>query len=193
MKFGMRRGQQNGPDFAPGRPDGAAGRGFSKGVESKTDEELLRLALERDQLTADANLALSSELSRRGLNSEEKLREFRAGGESRRKALDRDIGRLFLTWNGFGRSRFWKCERRAASDAGLEEFTTTVFVVVLWVPLVPIGTFRVRGRTGFFSGPVHVLERLPLNWAQVVKVWAATLSIFFALAIALRAIPLLLR
>jgi hypothetical protein len=40
---------------------------FLRGYEARTDEELLRLALERDQLTADANLALSSELSRRGL------------------------------------------------------------------------------------------------------------------------------
>ena len=168
---------------------------FLREYESRTDEGLLRLALERDHLTADANLALSSELSRRGLDGGEKLREFRAEEADRRKALERDMGTLVnpWVWNGFGRWRFCKWDRKPASQSGFEEYTTTVFVVAFGIPLVPTGTFRVRGRKRFGGGQMHVIERLPLNWAQVVMVWAATLSAFLAFGIALRAIPLFIR
>jgi hypothetical protein len=168
---------------------------FLREYEGRTDEELLRLALERDQLTADANRALSSELSRRGLDGGDRLQEFRAEEEDRRKTLERDTGRLFFPWAqyGFGRWRFCKWDRKPASHPGFEEFTTTVFVVVFGIPLVPTGTFRMRRRKGFGGGQLHVIERLPLNWAQVVMVWAATLSVFLAFGIALRALPLFIR
>jgi len=41
--------------------------------QSKTDEELLRLALDSAELTPEANVVLNNELSRRGINSTERL------------------------------------------------------------------------------------------------------------------------
>jgi len=38
---------------------------------SKSDEELLRLALTSEQLTPEANVVLSGELARRGISSRE--------------------------------------------------------------------------------------------------------------------------
>lgn len=161
---------------------------FLRNYENRSDEELLRLELERDQLTPDATLALASELSRRGLTGGEKLREFREEEDDRRKALERDTGTLVnpWIWRGFGRWRFCKWDRKPADQPGFEEFTTTVFVIAFGIPLVPTGTFRMRCRKGFGGGRMHVIERLPLNWAQVVMVWAATLSVFLAIGIALR-------
>jgi len=44
---------------------------------SKTDEELLRLALEAADLIPEASVVLNNELSRRGINSAERLTAFR--------------------------------------------------------------------------------------------------------------------
>jgi len=46
--------------------------------QAKTDEELLRLAMESDQLTSDAQAHLTRELGRRGINAEQ-ISSFREG------------------------------------------------------------------------------------------------------------------
>jgi hypothetical protein len=49
---------------------------FAGKYEAKTDEELLRLAMDSDQLTADAQGCLASELAKRGISAE-RVRAFR--------------------------------------------------------------------------------------------------------------------
>jgi hypothetical protein len=46
---------------------------YAEEYEGKTDDELLRLALERAQLKPTANIALNAELARRRINTEERL------------------------------------------------------------------------------------------------------------------------
>ena len=58
---------------------------FAKEYQSKTDEELLRLAMDSEQLTSEAKAYLTSEFARRGINSE-RIRAFREVQE-----LPRDI------------------------------------------------------------------------------------------------------
>ena len=44
--------------------------------QSKSDEELLRLATDLDQLTSDARAALANELARRKIDGAENLKSF---------------------------------------------------------------------------------------------------------------------
>lgn len=151
-------------------------QGFARHYAEITDEELLRLALVPDQLTDDANLALNAELSARGLGKPEHLARFHTQEEERKREVARQTGQFFLIAPyGIGRMRFGRAARRFDSESGLEEFTTTVFTVLLWMPLIPTGTYRVLGKRGFRPRKIHVMEKLPLDWAQVGRVWAAAL------------------
>jgi len=51
---------------------------FSEDYQGKTDEELLRLAVDADQLIPEAKAALNAELARRRINDPQRLGAFRA-------------------------------------------------------------------------------------------------------------------
>jgi hypothetical protein len=63
----------------------------------------------------------------------------------------------------------------------MERFRTTVFVVLFWPPLIPIGTYLVERKREFLSNQMTVLERLPLDWEQVLKGWIVTAGSILAL------------
>jgi hypothetical protein len=145
---------------------------------SKSDEELLRLALTSEQLTPEANVVLSGELARRGISSREHMAAARRQEEERKAEIDRETGKLFFIHPyGIGRKRFGKAERSYHADSGIEQFKTTVFVVLFWLPLIPTGTYLVERKRAFLSGEMNVLERLPLDWEQVLRVWVVAASI----------------
>ena len=138
---------------------------------NKTDKELLRLALTPEELTQEANAALKNELARRRIDGRTHLDAARQEEEDRKAENDRSLGTLgFIPHFGVGRMRFGKGNRLYDSESGLERFKTTVFVVLFWFPLIPTGTYLVeRKRT--LPDKVSGLERLPLDWEQVLKVW----------------------
>jgi len=152
------------------------------------NDELLRLALVPEQLTDEANMALQAELRNRGLASTEHVEAFRKQEDERKQQIDRDPGQLFLIHSyGIGRMRFGMADRKVNPETGLGEFTTTVFVVLFWLPLVPTGTFRVQSRRHFFvRRQFTVLERLPLSWSQIIRVWAAAAACIALLVILLK-------
>ncbi len=63
----------------------------------------------------------------------------------------------------------------------MERFTTTVFVVFFYFPLVPTGTYLAERERGFFANPITFLEKLPLDWEQVLKVWVVAAGSLLAL------------
>jgi hypothetical protein len=157
------------------------------------DEELLRLALDAEQLTPDANGALKDELARRRINDAERLAEFRGEEEERKQEERRDTGQLFvLHAYGIGRKRFGKAERTYNSETQTERFKTTVFVLFFWLPLIPTGTFLVERKRAFLSNEMKILERLPLDWEQVLRVWIVASVVLLALIWLVRLLPLLL-
>lgn len=165
---------------------------FARHYAALTDEELLRLALTPDQLTDDAMLALNAELGIRRLATPEHLANFREQETERKREIARNTGEFFLRPYGIGRVRFGKAERKTDSESGLEEFTTTLFVVLFWLPLIPSGTYRVRllSTRGFLRRDIRVIDRLPLNWAQVWRVWATAAG---CIALLIAALYLLVR
>lgn len=168
-------------------------QGLAEEYEGKTDEELLRLALDPGQLTPQANVALNGELARRRINNAERLNASREEEEQRKEELKRDPGRLFVVhYYGIGRKRFGKAERIYNQETGMEQFKTTVFIVLLWLPLIPTGTFLVERKRALFSDEMTVLERLPLDWEQVLKVWVVASAALLTVIWVFKLLPLLL-
>jgi hypothetical protein len=138
---------------------------------SKTDKELLRLALTPEELTPEVNVALTSELARRRIDSESHLDAARQEEEDRKAENDRSLGTLgFIPHFGVGRMRFGKGGRLYDSETGLERFKTTVFIVLFWFPLIPTGTYLVE-RKRVLQNELIGLEKIPLDWEQVLRVW----------------------
>jgi hypothetical protein len=159
----------------------------------KTDEELLRLALDSADLTREANVMLNNELSRREINSAERLAAFRAEEEQRKQEERKEAGRLFVLHPyGIGRDRFGKADRVYDATTRVERFKTTVFVVLIWFPLIPTGTFLVEKKRSLFSR-VTILRRLPLDWEQVLQVWVVATGILLTIIVAFRFLPYFLR
>ena len=162
--------------------------------QSKTDEELLRLALDSADLTPEVNVVLNNELSRRGINSAERLTTFRKEEEQRKEEERKEAGMLFVLHPyGVGRDRFGKAERIYDPTTRIERFKTTVFVVLIWFPLIPTGTFLVEKKRSLFSGQVTILRRLPLDWEQVLQVWVVATGILLSIIISFRFLPYVLR
>ena len=152
--------------------------------QAKTDEELLRLALDAADLTPEANLVLNNELSRRGINTAERLAPFREAENRRKEEASKHTGSLFIIHPiGIGHLRFGKAGRVCDPATGRERFQTTIFVVLFWFPLIPTGTFFVEKRRSFFSNRLTILKRLPLDWRQVRRVWGAAIAILLSIII----------
>jgi hypothetical protein len=94
-------------------------------------------------------------------------------------------GSLFFTSRlGIGRWHFGKADYRYNSQNKIERFKTTIFIIILFIPLIPTGSYLVEKRKGFFSKKVLILEELPLDWWQVVRVWLAVAAGLLALSYA---------
>jgi hypothetical protein len=166
-------------------------RDFAKEYQSKTDDELLRLELVSEQLTPEANDALKGELSRRLINGTDRLSAFREQESQRKTEQAADPGRLFSIYS-IGRRRFGKAGYVYNSETEMERFTTTVFVVLLYFPLIPTGTYLAERKRGFFSNPITFLEKLPLDWEQVLKVWVVAAGSALAVIWIFKLLPRLL-
>lgn len=145
---------------------------FLKEYEAKSDEELLLLSIDPSQLTDEANSALLVELRKRGLASKEKIDQFRQQENERKQEEENSIGRLWINVRtGIGRKRFCKGDYRIDPSTGIEEFTTTVFILIFWMPLIPTGTYRVSRNKKSLFNQIRGIEKLALNWEQVMQVW----------------------
>ncbi len=159
----------------------------------RTDDELLRLAVDSEQLIPEANAVLRDELARRRIGNTERLKAFREEEAQRIEEQSRDPGKLFVVHTyGIGRKRFGKAERIYNPETGTEQFKTTVFVVLLWLPLIPTGTFLVERKPALFSNQMRVLQRLPLDWEQVLKIWVVASLTLLAVVWLFRFLPSIL-
>lgn len=150
----------------------------------KTDEELILLCVEKNELTVEAEEALRTEMSRRGL-SEKQADEQRADREyeqriENKKSTARELG-------SGGKVRYGKANRVLLLRTKRERFTTTVFFAPFaWFPLVPLATYRVEQLKKTCREKTIVLERLPLDWEQVLKVWVVSSGIVLLLMWAIK-------
>ncbi len=156
-------------------------QGLAEGYRDKSDKELLRLALIPEQLTTEASAALAGELTRRRIDSAAHLDAARREEQERKAENVRRLGTLgFVHFLGVGRMRFGKSERTYDPKSGIERFMTTVFIVLLCFPLIPTGTYLVEQKQSLPDELVG-LERLPLDWEQVLRVWVIAAGSILAL------------
>lgn len=154
--------------------------------QTKTDEELLRLALDDSDLTPEASLVLDNELSRRGIEKTERLVSFREEENQRKEEASKHTGSLFIIHPfGIGHVRFGKADRVYDPATRREQFKTTLFVMLFWFPLIPTGTFLVEKERSLFPKRLTILRRLPLDWKQVRRVWGVATGIFLSIIIGL--------
>jgi hypothetical protein len=93
----------------------------------------------------------------------------------------RNHGQFFLTYFGIGRWYLGKVDYSYDPQTGLERFRTTVFILLLYLPLFPTGSCLVEKKRGYFAKKVTILRKLPLDWRQVFRVWAVVAGGFVAL------------
>jgi hypothetical protein len=77
----------------------------------------------------------------------------------------------------------------SGADLDSEIQTSTRWIIFFWVPIVPISTWRfvdLGGTRGFFSSSrdYRIVQKVPLDWVQIMKTWvASTIAIFAVVGI----------
>jgi hypothetical protein len=138
---------------------------------SKSDDELLVIYSEADELTADAREALKAEMNRRGL-TEREASDYREeiAFENRREAKQKEHKKL----TGGSNRHFGRQNILLFPNTGRERFDTTFFYTFMYLPVVPIGSYRIERIKNRWREKVIVLGKLPLNWEQVLQAWVFT-------------------
>ena len=141
----------------------------------KSDDEILLLGVAIDELTPEAREALKTEMSQRGLTADtvEQLR-FDREFENRLAAKNKKASELKRY------TRFGKRDRVLLERTNRERFTTTFFIGFVYLPIVPVGTYRVEKLRDRWRGTMIILERRPLDWEQVLGAWVMSSGIAFA-------------
>lgn len=133
-----------------------------------TDDELTHLAEQRIELTEDAQQVLDGELARRRITSSD-VDAYRA--ESQRLDETRDSGlyreRVFHPY-GIGKKFYGKTNYSGDPDSEFEEFDSTLWLVILWLPAIPLASYSVkrdvRRRLRYlFARRVWIVRKLPRN------------------------------
>jgi hypothetical protein len=116
---------------------------FEAKYENLTNEELLRIAADREELVEEAAAALDVELQKRGLRQGQ-AQKFRRNLQ-RIEARD-TVGRLGLSFRGIGKQFLGASNYLADNVNQFEEFDSTLWGFVLYLPIFPLSTVRIRRR-----------------------------------------------
>lgn len=82
-----------------------------------------------------------------------------------------------FTFNGIGTKYYG--QREFLKDGS---FVTTEWIVFVYIPIIPIGSFRVlpTGKSSdfvLFTSNQYFVKRVPVSWRQVRNVYLATIGI----------------
>jgi hypothetical protein len=158
--------------------------------ETLTDDEVLQIATEREQLTDDARMLLDSELARRKLSitdiHSQKLAYERAEKLERARLGHRILSQSTFSRPGFGINLLGKRNIRRDPAGHFQEYDATQWLVVFWLPIFPIATCTVHrtlsrwfGLT--FKSDPQIIARHPRNWEQILLTWVKTAAVLLVL------------
>jgi hypothetical protein len=151
---------------------------FAAEYATKTDDELLRIASDLKSLVPEAQDALIAALRNRRLDSPARLAEFRKEERQRLEDEKINIGDLVLfVPPGMGRRMYGK--KNPAADG----YDATLFIVFLWFPLIPLGTYRIQELS---PESLCVLNKKALDWEQVFFIWMKAAVVVMAICLAVR-------
>lgn len=145
--------------------------------QSLSDQGLLSLASEGG-FTGEAREVLHQELARRNLKTGD-VKRFAAEtehGNLREEATERGGGYRLPGLQLFGRSYLNEVDRKDNIQVRTKWFT------ISGIPLVPIASYRFKCAGSSGKGPLAeaaltVIDRVPLNWAQVFMTWFKTAAL----------------
>jgi hypothetical protein len=151
-----------------------------------TDDELLNLAQQRDQLTQDASLAFDAELASRKLSHEE-VQSYARKTAAQERAIERQKTRSRFFYETRNKKFLGKKNRYRDPRKRIEEFDTTLWLVA-GIPLFPLSSYRVRRRFRSWLAPcpsrkLHLLETKQRDWEQILWTWVKTALLLLALCI----------
>jgi len=151
---------------------------FLAEYRTRTDDELLRIAAQSESLIPDAQRALATILKDRRLDSPATLMQFQEEERQRSYRETTSLTDLVLfVPPGMGRRMYGKKNRVG------NEYDTTLFIVFLWFPLIPLGTYRIREAS---QRSFCVLDRKLMDWKQVFLTWVKAAVIVIAISVAIR-------
>ena len=142
--------------------------------EKMSDGELMRVAMDRDELMPEALAPLDAQLAARGLKQKD-VSEF---GERYRAEVAADQPPSGISWRNWGSHPFGTAfhgKRDLKEMQNREQYQATKWFTAFFIPLIPLGTFIVHRTTTTWLGlfdDVRTLRKVPLDWEQVFKTWA---------------------
>jgi hypothetical protein len=142
--------------------------------EQISDGALMRIAMDRAELTPEALSALDAQLAARGLREA----EVDAFADTYRAEVAADEARYGVkpvSWQsrtGFGKALYGK--RNLVTMNNREQYQATQWVTFFFIPLIPLGTYIVhRATIGWLRWlDIRPLRKIPLDWEQVFQTWA---------------------
>ena len=147
---------------------------FAETYQHMSDGQLLQTARE-DGLLPEAKQVLDEEIRRRNL----KPGDLPNPDEVHHETLQEESKSRWLPWIGFGRTGFglYGHGQITQADHRSNLLVRTRFFVLAGFPLIPRASFRFRYPStakkwyGWDDSYGHVVERIPIDWHQVFRVW----------------------
>jgi len=154
-----------------------------------TLDELLNLAQDRDELTDEARLQLEAELAARKVTGQE-IESYARETAAQERVKQRRTERSSFLYETRNKQFLGKNNRYHDPRERIEEFDTTLWFTV-WIPIIPLGSYRIRRRFRKWWNPcpigkLHILGTRPLDWKQIFLTWGKTALIVLILELALR-------
>ena len=145
---------------------------FSAHYREMTVEQLMQVAHE-GELQPMAAEALATEMAARRI-TEPQRKEYAQYVAQQRLQLQYQEKSLSATRGvkiAFRGPRFLSVEDRSN---GIE--CRTRWLSILWIPLIPLGSFRVHANPPRVVPRYEILSKVELNWAEVLRVWSIEAS-----------------
>jgi hypothetical protein len=146
---------------------------LEKYYETLTDDELLNLKSEGG-FTSEAAVVLAKELAKRNLlGKQAKRNKLSKRIELHEEVRERGGGYRMPGLQLFGRSYLNDADRKANIQVRTKWFT------ISYIPLFPIASYRFKcsassDKWAGANSVQNVINRVPLDWAQVLMTWIKT-------------------
>jgi hypothetical protein len=148
---------------------------FAAQYRALSDEAITQLASEGG-LRPEADVALREEMRKRSIGTKE-VRSLRV--KQKKAKLQARVGNNPYSYRGTGlRLRGDKFLTEADRNKGIT--VVTRWIVFAFMPLIPLGSYRVTRSIDGDSNP-QIVSKVPLQWDQVLEGWKTALLVMLAM------------
>jgi hypothetical protein len=159
--------------------DSKQGEDFAAQYRALSDEAITQLAIDGG-LRPEANVALQAEMRKRSIGTRQ-VRSLRV--EQKKAQLQARVGHNpYFSYRGIG-LRFRGNKFLSEADKNKDIIVVTRWIVFSFMPLIPLGSYRVMESTDGDSDPT-IVGKVRLQWDQVCNGWMQTGSVVILLGCA---------